>query len=94
MSEIVKPLANFFGVDISTMWKSIFSGTSSTGVGIYIAKINNINWNFELNIVSLFWGAISAIILTLISLFVSDMYKSIKKYIITKREKKQLDKKR
>ena len=93
MSEIVKPLANFFGVDISTMWKSIFSGTSSTGVGIYIAKINNISWNFDINMISLFWGVVSCIVLTLVSLLVSDIYKSIKKYIITRKERKRLDKK-
>ncbi len=88
MGEIVKPLANLFEVDISTMWKSIFSGTSSTGLGIYIARINNINWNFELNMISLCWGVLSAIILTLVSLSVSDLYKFIKKSILVKKEKR------
>lgn len=81
MNEILEPVARLFGTDIQTMWKSIFSGTSSTGLGIYITNVSGWNFQFELNIVSLFWGAISCVVLTLLSLFVSDCYKAIKKKI-------------
>lgn len=82
MNEILEPIAKLFGVDISTMWKSIFSGTSSTGVGIYIANIGGFDWQFQLNVVSLFWGALSCVVLTILSLLVSDIYKYIKKKIV------------
>jgi len=86
MDEILKPIANFFGVDISTMWKSIFSGTSSTGVGWYVANIHNFNWQFDVNFVSIVWAAISCVVLTVLSLMVSDLYKMIKKKIINRKK--------
>lgn len=79
MNEILKPIAEKLGTDLQTMYKSIFSGTSSTGVGIYITNISNFSWEFQLNLISLFWGSISCIILTLLSLMVSDVYKYCKK---------------
>ena len=79
IDELLRPLADHLGTDVNTMYKSIFSGTSSTGVGIYITNISNLNWEFQLNLISLFWGSISCIILTLLSLMVSDVYKYCKK---------------
>lgn len=85
--EVIQYIAHTLKTDVSTMWKSIFSGTSSTGAGFYLAKINGFDWQFELNIVSLFWGAVSCILLTLLSLFVSDLYKKyIRKRIIKRKE--------
>jgi len=84
MNEILEPLAKTFGTDIQTMWKSIASGTSSTGLGIYLTNISGLDFQFQVNIVSLFWGALSCIVLTILSLLVSDCYKSIKKKIINK----------
>lgn len=87
MNELLQPIAKAFGADMPTMYKSIASGTSSTGLGIYITNISSLNWQFELNLVSLVWGAVSCILLTVLSLFVSDAYKSIKKKILAKRDK-------
>lgn len=84
MNEILEPIAKYFGVDISTMWKSIASGTSSTGLGVYLTNASGFDFQFQLNIVSLFWGLISCILLTLVSLFVSDMYKLVKKKYFNK----------
>lgn len=79
MNELMKPIAKAFGTDVDTMWKSIFSGTSSTGVGIYMADISSLNWQFELNLISLFWGSMTCIVLTMLSLLVSDLYKFCKR---------------
>jgi len=87
MDELLKPIAEFFKVDISTMWRSVVSGTSSTGIGIYVAD-TNWNWKFEMNVVSLFWGILSCIILTILSMFIQDCYKSIRKKIQNKRDNK------
>lgn len=83
--DVLQKLSEKLGYDTQTIWKSTLSGTSSTGLGIYITKISNFNWQFELNFVSLFWGAISCIILTILSLAVSDLYKYIKKKIFANR---------
>ena len=87
MEELLRPIADLFKVDIATMWRSIVSGTSSTGIGIYIAD-SSWNWRFEFNMVSLFWATISCIILTVLSMFVQDCYRSVKKKIQDKRENK------
>lgn len=79
MERVLEIVSRALGTDVETMWKSIFSGTSSTGLGIYIANVSQLNWHFELNIVSLVWGAVSCVILTLLSLLVSDLYKLCKK---------------
>lgn len=84
MNEILEPIARSFGTDIQTMWKSIASGTSSTGLGIYITNVSGWDFQFQLNLVSLFWGALSCILLTLLSLFVSDTYKFVKKKLFNK----------
>ena len=81
INETLQAIANKLGTDLETMWKSIFSGTSSTGVGIYITNMSGFNWQFELNFVSLIWGAVSCIVLTLLSLLISDAYKYVKKKI-------------
>ena len=86
IDELLRPLADRLGTDINTMWKSIFSGTSSTGLGMYITNISNFNWEFELNVVSLFWGALSCIMLTLLSLLISDAYKYCKRKLCKKKE--------
>ena len=87
MEELLKPIADLFKVDIATMWRSIISGTSSTGIGMYVADASW-NWRFEFNMVSLFWATISCIILTVLSMFVQDCYRSVKKKIQDKRENK------
>lgn len=89
MNEILRSLADKLGTDVQTMWKSIFSGTSSTGLGIYITNVSNFNWQFELNLVSLFWGALSCIVLTLLSLLVSDIYKFIKRKLYNSDDKRR-----
>lgn len=86
MDELVRPIADFFKVDISTMWRSAISGTSSTGIGIFVADASW-NWRFEFNIISLFWATLSCIILTVLSMFVQDCYKSVKKKIQDKKKK-------
>ena len=86
INETLQAVANKLGTDIETMWKSIFSGTSSTGLGMYITNISNFNWEFELNVVSLFWGALSCIMLTLLSLLISDAYKYCKRKLCKKKE--------
>lgn len=78
MNEFIKSIAVFFDVDTSTMWKSLASGGTSTGVGIYIADISSLQWQVELNLITLFWGAISCILLTVLSLAVQDIYKTVK----------------
>ena len=80
-------IANMLNTDTSTLWKSLFSGSTSTGAGIYITQLN-LNWEFSLNVVNVFWALITCILMTLISLTITDCYKSIKKRIIEKREKK------
>ena len=87
MEELLRPIADFFKVDIGTMWRSVVSGTSSTGIGIYVAD-SSWNWRFEFNMVSLFWATVSCIILTILSMFVQDCYRSVKKKIQDKRENK------
>jgi hypothetical protein len=86
MEELLKPIADFFNVDIATMWRSVVSGTSSTGIGIYVADASW-NWRFEFNMVSLFWATVSCIILTVLSMFVQDCYRSVKKKIQDKKGK-------
>ena len=87
MDELFKPIADFFNVDLGTMWRSVTAGTSSTGIGIYIADASW-NWRFEFNMVSLFWATVSCIILTVLSMFVQDCYKTVKKKIQDKKDKK------
>lgn len=53
MEELLRPIADFFKVDLGTMWRSITAGTSSTGIGIYVADASW-NWRFEFNMISLF----------------------------------------
>lgn len=84
INEIIQPIAKALGVDINTMWKSIASGTSSTGVGFYIANIHQFNWQYDVNIVSLAWAALSCVVLTMLSLLVSDLYKLAKKKLFNK----------
>ena len=87
MEELFKPIADFFKVDIGTMRRSITAGTSSTGIGIYVAD-TSWNWRFEFNMVSLFWATVSCIILTVLSMFVQDCYKFCKKKIQDRKAKK------
>lgn len=87
MEELLKPIADFFKVDISTMWRSIASGTSSTGIGMYVADASW-NWRFEFNMISLFWATVSCILLTFLSMFIQDCYRSLKRKIQEKRDKK------
>ena len=85
MDELIRPIAEFFRVDISTMWRSLISGTSSTGIGIYVADASW-NWRFEFNIISLFWATVSCIILTFLSMFIQDCYRYVKKKIQNKKK--------
>lgn len=87
MGELFKPIADFFKVDITTMWRSIVSGTSSTGIGMYVAD-SSWNWQIQFNIISLTWAIVSCIILTLLSMFIQDCYKTVKKKIQDKKDKK------
>ena len=84
MEELLRPIADFFKVDIGTMWRSVVSGTSSTGIGIYVADASW-NWRFEFNMVSLCWATISCIVLTVLSMFVQDCYRCVKKKFKIKR---------
>lgn len=87
MDELFKPIADFFKVDLGTMWRSVTAGTSSTGIGIYVADANW-NWQFQFNIISLTWAIISCIVLTILSMFIQDCYKAVKKKIQDKRNNK------
>lgn len=87
MDELFRPIADFFKVDLGTMWRSVTAGTSSTGIGIYVADANW-NWQFQFNIISLAWAIISCIVLTILSMFIQDCYRSVKKKIQSKKDKK------
>lgn len=80
-------LAGMLGTDTTTLYKSLFSGSTSTGAGIYITKIS-LDWQFDVNFVNVFWALITCVLMTLVSLTITDCYKSVKKRIIEKREKK------
>lgn len=86
MDDLLKPIADFFNVDISTMWRSVVSGTSSTGVGMYMTNISGWNWRFEMNLISLFWGVVSCIVLTILSMFVQDCYRHVRNKIQNKKK--------
>lgn len=81
MSEHLKLIAEKLGVDTGTMVKSLFSGSASYGVGAYIANIKTFQWETETHLVTLIWGALTCIILTILSSIVSDLYKLLKNKI-------------
>lgn len=84
MGEYLKVLASKFGVDSSTMSKSLFSGGASYGVGNYIASVRTFQWETETHLVTLIWGALTCIVLTLLSSIMSDLYKLTKKKLTRK----------
>jgi hypothetical protein len=81
-------IANMLNTDTSTLWKSLFSGSTSTGAGIYITN-TSLNWQFEANFINIAWALLTCILMTMVSLFITDCYKGIKAKIKEKRENKE-----
>ena len=86
--EIFNRIAEGLNTDTLTLFKSLFSGSTSTGAGIYMTNAS-LNWQFEMNFVNIIWALVTCILMTLVSLAITDTYKSIKKKIIEKREKRK-----
>jgi len=84
---MLKHIADMLGTDSSTLGKSMFSGGTSTGVGIYITQLQ-LEWQFDINIVNIFWALVTCVLMTFVSLLITDCYKSVKAKLKAKREKK------
>lgn len=80
-------LANMFGTDLSTLYKSIGIGGTSTGVG-YVVQAEKVGWEVQANLIDLAWAVLTCIILTMVSLFISKCYRKIEKYFDEKKKKK------
>lgn len=78
-------IAEVLGTDLPTLYKSIFTGSTSTGVGYLATAVNN-NWNIELHLIDIFWALITCILLTLVSLLITDCYKTLKKKFFSKKD--------
>lgn len=80
MELIFQKIAEMLSTDIQTLYKSFLVGSTSTGAGA-VAKAANTGWNLEVRGMDLCWALITCIILTLVSLFITDLYKTVKKRI-------------
>lgn len=81
-------LANMFGTDLSTLYKSMGIGGTSTGVG-YVVQAEKVGWNVQANLVDMAWAVLTCIILTMVSLFISKCYRKIEKHFDEKKKKKE-----
>lgn len=86
MEELFKKISEMLSTDIQTLYKSVILGTTSTGA-VEVAKVANSGWEIQSKSIDLCWAIITCIILTLVSLFVTECYKSIKKKVIERRKK-------
>lgn len=86
MEELFKKISEMLSTDIQTLYKSFILGTTSTGA-VEVAKVANSGWELQSKSIDLCWAIVTCIILTLVSLFVTECYKSIKKKVIERRKK-------
>lgn len=84
---MLNKISEMLGTDPSTLGKSLFSGGTSTGAGIYITQIQ-LEWQFDVNIVNVAWALVTCILMTMVSLFITDCYKETKNRIKRRKEKK------
>lgn len=77
---MIDRIANMFNVDLNTLYKSLGISGTSTG-GVYIARAQSMNWEFQANIVDLVWAVVTCIVLTVISLLVTKLCRKIEKVL-------------
>lgn len=85
---MLRQIAEMLGTDPNTLGKSMFSGSTSTGAGIYITQMQ-LEWQFDVNIVNIFWALVTCVLMTLVSLFITDCYKSVRGKIRKRKEEKR-----
>lgn len=78
-------IAQMFNTDLTTLYRSIGIGGTSTGVG-YIVQVETIGWNLHGNLINLCWAILTCIIMTLVSLSITKIYRKIEKHFDKKKK--------
>jgi hypothetical protein len=80
VGELFQKIAQMLNTDLSTLYKSVTVGSTSTAVGA-VAKAANQGWETQIHLIDIFWALLTCVLLTLTSLLITDLYKTIKKRI-------------
>lgn len=86
MRTMLDKIAQMFNTDLTTLYKSMGIGGTSTGVG-YVIQAERVGWNFHGNLINLCWAVLTCIILTMVSLSITKLYRKIERHYDKKKTK-------